>query len=152
MRNSDKLNIGIIGLGVGEQHVIAYQVHPDCHVKAVCDFDPEVQKRFSVDYPNINFVNNVDDILCDSSIDVVTIASWDNYHYEQIIKGIEYGKHIFVEKPICLHEHQAKHIAKLLKEHESLQITSNLILRKSPRFLEMFGVFRTCVDDHLAYK
>ena len=76
-------------------------------------------------------MNNVDDILCDSSIDVVTIASWDNYHYEQIIKGLECGKHIFVEKPICLHEYQAKHISNILKDHKNLKITSNLILRNT---------------------
>ena len=141
--NTYRLNVGVIGLGVGEQHLIAYQNHPDCVVKAVCDFDYEIQKRFSVDCPNIKFVKNPDEILCDSSIDVVTIASWDNYHYEQIIKGLENGKHIFVEKPICLHEHQAKHIAKLLKEDKSLQITSNLILRKSPRFKELKNMIKS---------
>jgi len=132
--SSDILNVGVIGLGVGEKHFSAYQTHPDCHVKAVCDFDKKVKDKFNVNYPNISFVDDANDILCDSSIDVVTIASWDNYHYEQIIKALEHGKHIFVEKPICLHEYQAKNIADLLKEHKSLQLTSNLILRKSPRF------------------
>ena len=36
--SSDILNVGVIGLGVGEKHFSAYQTHPDCNVKAVCDY------------------------------------------------------------------------------------------------------------------
>ena len=131
--NTYRLNVGVIGLGVGEQHLIAYQNHPDCVVKAVCDFDYEIQKRFSVDCPNIKFVKNPDEILCDSSIDVVTIASWDNYHYEQIVKGLEHGKHIFVEKPICLTSNELNSIKDNYKFNKILMVGYN---RRFSPFIE----------------
>ena len=142
MNGSSLLNIGIIGLGVGEQHLIAYQNHSDCNVKAIFDFDKNVKTSVIAKYPSINFVNSENDILYDPEIDVVTIASWDNYHYNQIIKALENGKHIFVEKPLCLYENHAKNIAKLLNKHKTLKLTSNLILRKSPRFKNLKEIIK----------
>ena len=34
-----KIKAGIIGLGVGEQHIKGYNSHKDCEVIAICDFD-----------------------------------------------------------------------------------------------------------------
>ena len=39
-----KLKIGVIGLGVGEQHVIGYQRIPNVEVTDICDIDPSVLK------------------------------------------------------------------------------------------------------------
>ncbi len=122
---------------MGEQHLLAYQKHPDCVVTAVCDFDKNVLEKYSRKQPEIYFTNNENDVLLDSSIDVVTIASWDNYHHNQIIKGLENGKHIFVEKPICQNMHEAIDIVQCLEKNKGLKITSNLILRKSPRFIDL---------------
>ena len=37
--NLKKYNIGIIGLGVGEQHLIGFLKNKKCNVKTICDFD-----------------------------------------------------------------------------------------------------------------
>jgi len=36
-----RLRVGVIGLGVGEEHIAAYQAHPACELVAVCDLSPE---------------------------------------------------------------------------------------------------------------
>ena len=131
------INIGIIGLGVGEQHLLAYQRHPECMIKSICDFDKNVLEKFSRKYPDIYTTDKEDDILLDPSIDAVTIASWDNHHHKQIIKALNNGKHIFVEKPICQSILEAEEIIRCLEDNDKLKITSNLILRKSPRFIEI---------------
>ena len=104
LKNKKKFNVGIIGLGVGTQHFLAYQKHPDCIVKSVCDFDRNIETKIYQEHPNIFFAKDSNEILYDPSIDIVTIASWDNYHYEQIIKGIKNNKAPFVEKPLCIYE------------------------------------------------
>ena len=38
---STKLNIGIIGLGVGEAHLKSYKNIPNVEVISICDIDPE---------------------------------------------------------------------------------------------------------------
>ena len=132
-----KLKAGIIGLGVGETHIAGYNAHPDCTVTAVCDISDSKLREVEKKYSGLKFTNNADEILSDSEIDLVSIASYDNVHYEQMIKAIENEKHIFVEKPMCLYEKEAKHIRSLLKREPNLKISSNLILRKSSRFIRL---------------
>lgn len=129
-----KLSVGIIGLGVGEQHIAGYDKHPNSRVVALCDFSEDKLNLAREKYPKFRFAEQADDILNDSQIDVVSIASYDNYHYEQIIKAINNNKHIFVEKPLCLYREQAQHIYSLLRTKPELKLSSNLILRMSPRF------------------
>ena len=129
-----KLNVGIIGLGVGEKHIDGYSKHPSCKITALCDFSPEKLNRAKDQYPHLKLYNDANTILADPNIDIVSIASYDNYHYDQIVTAIKHDKHIFVEKPLCLYEEEARHIRSLLKEKPHLKMSSNLILRRSPRF------------------
>jgi len=129
-----KLNVGIIGLGVGERHLEAYAQHARCGSITVCDFDSKKVKRIQKKYPAVKVARDANKILTDPNIQAVSIASYDNYHYAQVCQAIKNNKHVFVEKPICLHPRDAKTIKKLLNARPHLKIFSNLILRKSPRF------------------
>ena len=129
-----KLKAGIIGLGVGESHIQGYNNHPACEVVALCDFNNETLEVMKDKYPQMIFSSEAETIIMNPSIHIVSIASYDNYHYEQIIKAIDNNKHVFVEKPLCLYEEEARHIRSLLKEKPHLKMSSNLILRRSPRF------------------
>ena len=48
----DKIQAGVIGLGVGESHVLGLQSHPMCEVKAICDINEEVLQRVGKKYPS----------------------------------------------------------------------------------------------------
>jgi len=124
-------------MGVGEAHIKGYNSHPECEVIALCDFDEDVRFRISNDYPNTQVVGYAEEILDNPDIDIVSIASYDNFHTEQILLGIRNEKHLFVEKPICLQFDDAISIATELSKHPSLQFSSNLILRKSERFIDL---------------
>lgn len=45
---------------------------------------------------------SLDDILTDPDIDLVVIATRHDDHADKVIRCIEAGKHVFVEKPLCL--------------------------------------------------
>jgi len=51
-----------------------------------------------------------DDILGDPDIQVVFVATRHNTHGEFVIKALQHGKHVFVEKPLCLNLEQLKEI------------------------------------------
>ena len=132
-----KLKVGIIGLGVGRKHFEALNSHPSCQVSSVYDFSEKKLENFSNVYPDIRAVINADELLEDPDIDIVSIASYDNYHYEQIIKAINNNKHVFVDKPLCLYEEEAREIRSLLTKHPRIKISSNLVLRTCPRFIRI---------------
>ena len=128
------LKVGIIGLGVGEAHIAGYESSPECKVVSLCDIDTAKIRLAKKKYPALNVTKNAKDILRDPQIQVVSIASYDNFHYEQIVEAIKHNKHIFVEKPLCLYEKEARHIRQLLRAKPHLKMSCNYILRKVPRF------------------
>ncbi len=127
-------NIGIIGMGVGENHARAYLDHPDCNIKTICDFDKDKSDQIKLNYPQSEFTNSDLDIINDNSIDIVSVASFDNYHFDQVVKLINNNKHVMVEKPICLFDHELDGITESLKNNPNIVLSSNLVLRTNSRF------------------
>lgn len=127
------LAVGIIGLGVGLHHYKAYQNNPYTYVKYVCDFDEKKLSKFKKNKDNLKLIKNSDQIFKDDEIKIISIASFDEFHFEQILKGIRYNKHIMVEKPLCLTKDQLKKINRA-NLNKNLIISSNMVLRTNPRF------------------
>jgi predicted dehydrogenase len=125
---------GVIGLGVGEQHAHAYVEHPQVELAALCDIDEERLRAVGAKHPGARLTTSADDLLDDPSIDLVSICSYDSFHHQQVTQALEAGKHVFVEKPLCQTRKQAEEIHALLAERPDLVLSSNLILRMSPRF------------------
>ena len=99
---NNNFNVGIIGLGVGEHHLLAYSKNKNCNIIAVCDFDKKKQLSYKKRFPNINFTSNYLDIVRDKKINIVSIASYDNFHFKQFVECIKAKKHIFIEKDISI--------------------------------------------------
>lgn len=146
-----KLRAGIIGLGVGEAHIAAYNAHPQCKVEAICDLSETKLSQMRQKYGIAKATQDADAILSDPEIEIVSIASYDNDHYAQIVKAIQKGKHVFVEKPFCLYAKEARHIRELWKASPEIKISSNLVLRKSPRFLRLKNMVATGLFGDLFY-
>lgn len=131
------LRVGVIGLGVGEHHLMAFQAHPDCQVVAVADVDPAKLRAAASQWPGLKIHERPRDLVCDPGIDVVCVASPDDAHYEQIVGSIENGKHVFAEKPLCVTEEQTRRVWETLSRAPQLRLSSNTVLRRSPRFLDL---------------
>ncbi|MEZ4372062.1 MAG: Gfo/Idh/MocA family oxidoreductase [Polyangiaceae bacterium] len=133
------LKVGVVGLGVGEKHAEAFLHNPHCEVVALCDHSQEkaleVRSRLGCDGARI--VRHADELLSAPDIDVVAIATFDDDHAEQVELAWNHGKHVFVEKPLCMHTTELDRLWALHLERPTLQLSSNLILRMSPRFREL---------------
>ena len=138
IKNSSGENIlvGIIGLGVGEAHLLSYQSIKNVEVRAICDLNQSHLERIAKKYDIAKKYTDYRKIVEDPDIDVVSICSYDNYHAQQIISALQNGKHVMVEKPAVLHPHEAEAVLRELEGAKRF-ITSNLILRQSPRFREV---------------
>lgn len=129
-----KLSVGVIGLGIGEQHIIGYLKSK--YIKSVCIFDKDKQKANQIQkkYPIKKVYQSDLEMICDKEIDIISIASYDDCHFKQIIMSLNHNKHIFCEKPICQNFYELKKISSLLKKNKNLVMTTNTVLRCSPRF------------------
>jgi len=129
-----RLRVGVIGLGVGEEHIAAYQAHAACELVAVCDVSPEKRAAAREKYPSVAVVTEAKDILKHPEIDLVSIASYDDAHYEQTMVAVQSGKHVFVEKPLCRSLDELRSIKRCWVDGERLYLASNLVLRAAPLY------------------
>lgn len=135
------LNVGVVGLGVGERHIYGFNSSPDAQTVRICDIDSKKLADVSNRSGVTDTTTDPTQILLDPYIDVVSIASFDECHAEQVIMALETGKHIFVEKPICLTEAELDAIcaahAQAKARGQDLKVSSNFILRREARFLAL---------------
>ena len=131
---SKTLGVGVIGLGVGEHHLKTYFENSHCKVIWACDLSLDKLNQFSALYPDVQFTTNADDVLSDTRVKLVSIASFDNYHCEQIVRAIETGKHVFAEKPLCLTHTELVRIQEALGTNPDVRLSANMVLRACPRF------------------
>jgi len=96
----EKLRFGIIGCGVIHHwHAAAIRSLSDAaELVAVCDVvaDRAVE---AADKLGVKAYTNIEDLLADDRIDVVTIATPSGMHVDHAIKAVQHGKHVIVEKP-----------------------------------------------------
>lgn len=130
------LRAGVIGLGVGERHVVSYQAIPGVEVRAVCDLDPERLREVADRHQVPERYTDARKITEHLDLDIVSICSYDDVHLEQAISSLRNGKHVMVEKPVVLFREDAQALVATQQE-SGLLLTSNLILRASPRFQEL---------------
>ena len=135
------LNVGIIGLGIGETHLKSLKKNK--FIKKIKIFDKNHYKNISLSKKyNVICCKKITDIYNDKSIDLVIIASYDKDHYTQIIKSLKKTKHVFVEKPAVVKFSQAQKIHLILKKNKKIFFYSNHILRKSERFIKISSMIK----------
>jgi len=105
--SSEIVNVGLIGAGsfaVGMHLPNMKTLNDKYHLKGVMSrtgFKAKtVADQFEAEYATAN----VDDILNDSKIDLVMIATRHDSHGELVLKSLKAGKHTFVEKPLAVNQ------------------------------------------------
>jgi predicted dehydrogenase len=95
------LNVGVIGYGYWGPNIVRnFFATAGCTVKAVADGRPERLAILAKIFPTIQGVSSADDILNDTSIDAVVIATPVFTHFELAKRAMLKGKHVLIEKPM----------------------------------------------------
>jgi predicted dehydrogenase len=102
IRRTDIPRIAVVGLGYWGPNLVR-NLHelPEADLACVCDASEKALDSIALRYPAIPGTTQFDDILTDSSIDAVVLATPVSTHYTLGMKALEAGKHLFVEKPLA---------------------------------------------------
>jgi len=96
------IRIGVIGYGYwGPNLVRNFHETDGARVTACCDINTERLAQAKVRYPSLEITARFDDLLSDSTVDAVVIATPVATHYEFARRALEHGKHVLVEKPVA---------------------------------------------------
>lgn len=96
------LNIGVIGgkRGLVLSELISIQNHP-LIISAVADTSEDILLEWKEKFPDVSLYKNECDLLNDSKVDAIYIATPINFHAQQSINALNAGKHVLCEVPAC---------------------------------------------------
>lgn len=130
------LRVGVIGLGIGMQHARTIAAYPGAELALLCDLSANKRAQAGAEFPGVPCAADPGALL-EGDLDVVSIASYDDVHFAQAKQTIKLGRHVYLEKPLCLHEAETRELAALLRTHPEVRLSSNLVLRTCPRFRQV---------------
>ena len=123
----------MVGLGVGEEHAMAYLATDHCRLRWLYDLDVEKARRLAAKFEAGQAATSFEQILDDPEVQAVSIASFDDAHFQQVLAALDAGKHVFVEKPMCRSLEELAAIKQAWSRHRgNLKLSSNLVLRSAP--------------------
>lgn len=112
------LTIATIGYGYWGPNVArnAYQ-NPNINLKYICDKKPERLEMAKKLYAeSVIYIENYDDVLADSEIEMVALAVETSAHYDLAKRALLAGKHVYIEKPFTDNVAQAEELKALAIE------------------------------------
>lgn len=116
---TEKIRVGLVGAGgfAKEVHLPnlrklseLYELKTVVTQHGTSAFD--TAKKFGFE----NASTDVDDVLKDPEIDLVMISTRHGLHYPLVMKALESGKYLFVEKPLCLKPDELENIKEKVAE------------------------------------
>jgi predicted dehydrogenase len=112
------LNIAVIGAGYWGKNLIRnFATSKRCNLKYVCDLDEKLLAVQKKNFPFIETSTNLQEVLNDSEVDAVVVATSVPTHFNIAQKSLEAGKHTYVEKPMTSTADESKTLVDLAKEN-----------------------------------
>ena len=116
-------NIAFVGTGyVADYYMTTLQNYPELTLKGVWDRDPKRLRQFCAFYA-VEPYNGLEDLLHDSTIDIVVNLTTPESHFTVNRAALNAGKHVYCEKPLALSVEEAETLA-FLAERKSLLLCS----------------------------
>lgn len=139
---SDDVSIGFIGAGSFAQGSLLPNIPKtdDVKLKGVMTTTSTTSKsaaeRFGFEFCTCKD----EDILDNQDINTIFIATRHNSHSQYVLKALKAGKHVFVEKPLCLTNEELEEIKNYYKQANNQQ---QLLVGYNRRFAPLTEMLKT---------
>ena len=138
--NKKKKTIGLVGLGYWGKN-IARNLYELGVLSAICDNDKNVLIHYKETYKGIKTYNNINELL-DSDIDAIFIATPAATHFDLVKHTLNKGKHVFVEKPLCLNVSDGEYL-KEIADSKGLKLMVGHLLLYHPAFIALKDLLKS---------
>jgi predicted dehydrogenase len=133
-----RIKVGLVGLGEVAQVVhlpVLDTLRDRYEIGAICDISPSllefVGQRYGVDRRYDSF----EALAAQSDLDAVFVLNSNEYHADAAVAAARNGKHVLVEKPMCLTEAEADAIERA-RDEGGVQVMVAYMRRHAPAFVE----------------
>ena len=133
------INVGVIGLGMGQAHLKAYSEIPDVRILGIADLDQERLDSCAAQYDVPKAYTGYRQLLAEEGLDAVSICVPNYLHAPFTIDALRAGKHVLVEKPMAKSAAEAEAMLAAAQETgKTLAVSMNYrwIMGKELRYLK----------------
>lgn len=124
---TDTIRVGLIGAGVFAKGTLlpALKRVDGVLVRGIATSTGLSGEHIGRKYKAVYCTTDVNELLGDPEIDLVMVLTRHGSHARFVCQALEAGKHVYVEKPLCINETQLKEI---IYTHNSQLTTHNSLL------------------------
>lgn len=127
------IRVGVIGLGYwGPNLVRNFLKIPGVQVTRLCDISSKNLSRASHLHPTITTSTYVKDLISDSNIDLIAIATPLKSHYNLAMQVLSANKHVLIEKPMTENSKQAESLIQLAKKNKKMIFVGHTFVYSEP--------------------
>jgi len=120
--------LAVVGIGNwGKTHLRTFVSLWGENCVIACDTDTGRLESAQAQYPRLKTTTQIGDVLGDSSINAVVIATPVVTHYDLTKAALSAGKHVLVEKPITLRSSEAEELIALSEREEKMLMVDHLL-------------------------
>ena len=134
--------LAIIGYGgMGDWHYknVTKRI-PHIKVKGIYDIRDEVKEKAREN--NLYIYDTLDELLNDSDIDIVTIATPNDSHKDLSIKCLNHGKNVICEKPVTMNAKELEEIIEVSKKTGKL-----FSVHQNRRWDQDYKIIKKIIED-----
>ena len=119
-RNDKKNQCAIIGYGTtytwGWMHAQWIKAVEDLNLVAICDMNPTCAEKAKNDFPEVDTYIDMHEMLDRDDIDMVSVVTPHNTHTTIVTECLNAGKHVVVDKPMCIRVAEATEMIETAKK------------------------------------
>jgi UDP-2-acetamido-3-amino-2,3-dideoxy-glucuronate N-acetyltransferase len=120
------MRIAVIGAGYWGVNLVRV-FHQLGVLRRVCDFSTERLQQLAGKYPDVEMDRSYDDVLDDSDVKAVVIATPAETHYTLARRALLAGKDVFVEKPLTLRCEEAEKLTWISENQRRILMVGHLL-------------------------
>lgn len=140
----ERVKVGVVGLGEVAQVIhlpILRSLNDKFEIAAICDVSQGLLRAVGDAYGIDRRYDNVSALVAQPDLDAVFILNSDEYHAEHTILAVQHGKHVLVEKPICISLREADDII-AARDRAGVHVMVAYMRRYAPAFIEAMKAVR----------
>lgn len=110
-----KARIAVVGTGwwATANHLPGLKSHPDAEIVAVCDLDQGKAQKAAEAFDIDKTYTDLNTMITNEDLDGVMVATYHATHYPVAKICLEYGLHVYIEKPMVLFARHARELVNL---------------------------------------
>jgi len=122
----DTQNIAMVGLGAWGKNILRnlYELKA---IRTACDCNFDTLCERKKEFPDIAYTASFEDILKDSQITAVCIATPASTHYQLVKMALNSHKDVFVEKPLAFNTRHGKELMRIAAAKKKILMVGHIL-------------------------